>query len=154
MGFLKMEKLRCFLMVGIPASGKSSYSRQLASTSNAKIISTDLIREKIYGDANYQGTWKNIEVEIYKLMKKYIKKNISFIVDATNTKKEHRAPLLKFSDSIEWVCYWLDTDLQICKERNLERLRTVPNNVIDNMHYQLIKTPPRLSEGFSRIFKI
>ena len=154
MGFLKMEKLRCFLMVGIPASGKSSYARQLASTSNAKIISTDLIREKIYGDVNYQGNWKDVEIELYKLMKKYIKKNISFIIDATNTKKEYRASLLNFSDSIEWVCYWLDTDLQECKERNLERFRTVPNDVIDRMHAQLKSTPPSLSEGFSRIFKI
>ena len=141
-------------MVGIPASGKSSYSRQLASISNAKIISTDLIREKIYGNANYQGNWKDVEIELYKLMKKYLKKNISFIIDATNTKKEHRAPLLNFSDSIDWVCYWLDTDLQECKERNLERFRTVPSNVIASMLYQLIKTPPRVSEGFSRVFKI
>ena len=141
-------------MVGIPASGKSSYSRQLASISNAKIISTDLIREKIYGNANYQGNWKDVEIELYKLMKKYLKKNISFIIDATNTKKEHRAPLLNFSDSIDWVCYWLDTDLQECKERNLERLRTVPNDVIDRMYAQLEETPPRVSEGFSRVFKI
>ena len=141
-------------MVGIPASGKSSYSRQLASTSNAKIISTDLIREKIYGDASYQGNWSEIENELYKLMKKYLKKNISFIIDATNTKKEYRESLLKFSDSIDWVCYWLDTDLQECKERNLERFRTVSNDVIDRMYAQLKKTPPRVSEGFSRVFKI
>ena len=40
-----MSKLRCHLLIGPPASGKTSIAKILAPILKAEIISTDAIRE-------------------------------------------------------------------------------------------------------------
>jgi predicted kinase len=143
--------IKCFLLVGIPASGKTTYAKQLATVTGSIVLSTDEIRKKLYGSENIQGNWKEIESELHKSIKRYIALKIPVIVDATHTKPEHRKPLLKLSSHIKWSCYWLDADLNECLERNQARTRTVPTHVIKAMHKQLKLTPPSITEGFDNI---
>ena len=55
------NSIECFLLVGLPASGKSTFSKRLAAFKNAVIISTDSIRKMLYKDESKQGNWKEIE---------------------------------------------------------------------------------------------
>jgi len=146
--------IKCFLLVGIPASGKSTYSKQLATVEGAVILSTDSIRAKLYGDESIQGSWSDIERELHKAIKHYTDLKVPVIVDATHTKPEHRKPLLSLSKRIEWACYWLDADLKECLKRNQTRARTVPSHVIKSMYNQLKLTPPTTAEGFTNIYKM
>ena len=151
---MKNNTIKCFLLVGIPASGKSTLSKQLALKENAAIISTDSIRAKLYGSEKTQGNWPEIERELHKSIKHYIALNVPVIVDATHTKPEYRRPLLSLSSRIKWACYWLDADLRECLERNQTRARTVPSHVIKSMHEQLKLTPPTKKEGFQKVYRI
>ena len=143
--------IECFLLVGIPASGKTTYAKQLATVTGSIVLSTDEIRKKLYGSENIQGNWKEIESELHDSIKRYTALKIPVIVDATHTKPEHRKPLLKLSSHIKWSCYWLDADLNECLERNQARTRTVPTHVIKAMHKQLTLTPPSITDGFEII---
>ena len=49
------ERLRCHMLIGIPASGKSTLANELAPLINAEILSTDKIREELYKDETIQG---------------------------------------------------------------------------------------------------
>ncbi len=45
-----MAKL--YMMVGLPASGKSTYAQYIAEQENAIIHSSDSLREELFGDVN------------------------------------------------------------------------------------------------------
>jgi len=146
--------IECFLLVGIPAAGKTTYAKKLSTITGSVVLSTDKIREKLYGSENIQGNWLEIEKELHKLIKHYTRLGIKVIVDATHTKPEHRKPLLKLSSHIKWSCYWLDADLKECLERNNQRSRIVPTSIIKTMHKQLKLTPPTKAEGFENIYQM
>ena len=148
------NSVQCSLLVGIPASGKSTYAQHLATVQGAVIVSTDAIRSKLYGNEEVQGNWSEIERELHRLIKHYVALNIPVIVDATHTKPEHRKPLLNLSSRIEWACYWLDADLNECQDRNQARARKVPRQVIKTMYNQLKLTPPPKSEGFTNVYQM
>ena len=148
------NNIKCFLLVGIPASGKSTYAKQLSAIKGAVIVSTDTIRSKLYGNEEIQGSWSEIEKELHRLIKHYVAQNIPVIVDATHTKPEHRQPLLSLSSRIEWAWYWLDADLNKCQARNQARARKVPKQVIKTMYNQLKLTPPTKGEGFTNVYQI
>ena len=146
--------IECFLLVGLPASGKSTFSKRLAASKNAVIISTDSIRKMLYKDESKQGDWKEIERVLHDSIFQSISKGQSVIIDATHTVKEHRQVLINLSNKINWTCYFLNTDKETCIKRNLERSRTVPKHVIESMSNQLKLTPPKREEGFNKLYEI
>ena len=148
------NKIECFLLVGLPASGKSTFSKRLATSRNALIISTDSIRKMLYKDESKQGDWKEIERVLHDSIFQSISKGQSVIIDATHTVREHRKILINLSSRINWTCYFLNTDKETCIKRNLKRSRTVPKHVIESMANQLELTPPKKLEGFKKLYEI
>jgi len=146
-----MTKTNCYLLVGVPGSGKSTLAKRLARSKNALVLSTDTIRQILYGNPEIQGNWKDIERVLHRLLLKCVSQNKSVIIDATHTLKAHRKTLLKLSKQINWTCIYLKTDLDTCHKRNLKRSKTVPKTVIDNMYQNLLNEPPTLSEGFNHV---
>ena len=54
--------LLCHFLIGLPACGKSTFARQLnQKIPDSVIISTDTIRERLFGDATIQGDWNRVE---------------------------------------------------------------------------------------------
>ena len=148
------NNVQCSLLVGIPASGKSTYAKHLATVQGAAIVSTDAIRSKLFGSESVQGPWAEIERELHRLIKHYVALNVPVIVDATHIKPEHRKPLLNLSSRIKWACYWLYADLNEFQDRNQARARKVPRQVIKNMYNQLKLTPPTKGEGFTNVYQM
>ena len=146
-----MTKINCYLLVGIPASGKSTLAKRLARSKNALILSTDTIRTILYNSPEVQGNWTDIERVLHNLLLKCVSQNKSVIVDATHTLRAHRKTLLTISKQINWTCIHLKTSLDLCHKRNLKRSRVVPKDVINSMHQNLLNEPPTLSEGFNHI---
>ena len=64
------EPLRCHLLIGPPASGKTTLAQALApllsadGASPALVLSTDVIRSELFGDAAVQGPWLDIETRL------------------------------------------------------------------------------------------
>ena len=58
-----MAPLRCHLLIGQPASGKTTLAKALAplltgpGDAPALVLSTDVIRAEVFGDAAVQGPW-------------------------------------------------------------------------------------------------
>ena len=65
------------MMVGLPASGKSTYALELADTYNANIHASDSISEELSGDINNQ----DINDIVFKTLHNRIKKDLSIITN-------------------------------------------------------------------------
>ena len=53
------------LLIGPPGSGKSTLAAILAPLLPAQVISTDALREQLWGDANIQGPWSELEPHLH-----------------------------------------------------------------------------------------
>ena len=153
-----MTKLRCHLLIGPPASGKTTFSQSLAPLLNAKIISTDLIRKELWGDELHQGPWEKVEEKLHSQLKKYVSEGKSVLIDATHAKRSWRLALTQgiiYERQIEWIGWWLETPREICLKWNKKRERTIEEKVI-SQYYEDINDErfgPCRAEGFSSILK-
>ncbi|MBE9221757.1 WYL domain-containing protein [Cyanobacterium stanieri LEGE 03274] len=148
----------CHFLIGVPASGKSTFAKLLAQTGNYQIISTDTVRKQLYGDEIIQGNWQEIEQKVIEQIKQAYDKNLPIIYDATNTKRPWRFDFLnKIRErvgKIDWVAWYLNPDVDTCKKRNQERDRQVPEYIIDEMTKSLRRFPPHVAEGFIHIYEV
>ncbi|MEZ2239642.1 AAA family ATPase [Microcoleus sp.] len=158
----------CHLLIGPPGSGKSTFAQQLAPLANYQIVSTDEIREQLYGNASIQGDWTEIEHQIIQQIQSAIALKQPVIYDATNAKRAWRMSLLmqlnshssltstddRTSEPILWMAWHLKTPLETCQQRNQQRDRIVPDKVIADMFKSLKDFPPLPAEGFAAVNSI
>ena len=66
-----MSPLRCHLLIGHPASGKTTLANDLAPLLSgpgeppAQVLSTDAIRAEVFGDRSVQGPWIEIQQRLH-----------------------------------------------------------------------------------------
>jgi predicted kinase len=154
------SSLICYVLIGLPGSGKSTLAaRMLAQQPCYRIVSTDRIRQELYGNSATQGHWPDIEAQVLAQIKDSLLNGYPVIYDATNFKHTHRIDLLQklsqFSNvswgNVSWVAWYLQTPLEQCKERNLQRDRQVPEPIIETMAHSLEAHPPSTAEGFAQV---
>lgn len=141
-----------FIMVGIPASGKSTIAAAIAKEFDAVIVESDDIRERRFGKPNFTKA-ENAYVfdEVHRRIAKAIADGKNVIVDATNIYKRSRTDALAAATKAgRTYAIHCDTPTDICLKRNKGRKREVPDAVIRRMTHQL--TTPSVSEGFTAVF--
>lgn len=139
------------MLVGLPASGKSTLAKKLKEEYNAEIISSDNLRKELYGDEQNQEHNGEIFNEMMKRTVACLKKNKNVIYDATNINSKRRisacSQVSRYAD--ERICYLLTTSYELCIKRNNERERKVPDEVIKRMLYSF--NTPSIYEGFTKV---
>ncbi|QLE59434.1 WYL domain-containing protein [Nostoc sp. TCL26-01] len=157
------SKAVAHFLIGTPGSGKSTFAKHISSLGNCEIISTDDIREELYGDATIQGEWHKIEAIALHRICTALSEGKSIIYDATNYKRCFRFDfLLKVNSQVaeweltqpNWIAWYLQTPLQTCIEWNQQRQRQVPTHIIESMYKLLQDFPPMTGEGFTAVNKI
>ena len=123
---------RCILMIGPPAVGKSTKCQELT---NFRILSADLIREGLYGDANIQGDPKEVFQILYTRLEDYAEFGMDMVIDNTNLKKIFRERIVNHLTRDYEIEYWIfKVPIEVALERNLKRARRVPEEVIKRMY--------------------
>ena len=143
-----MNKL--YVMVGLPASGKSTIAAEYIERHDAVLVSSDAIRAEIYGDENCQDD----PSKVFDLMKKRtvaaLREGYNVVYDATNINSKRRISLLR--DIKKQVAQVIPVAVLVlcpvdeCIERDALRNRTVGEAVINKMLYNY--QPPSYYEGF------
>ncbi|MFH7241224.1 MAG: AAA family ATPase [Spirulina sp.] len=145
------------LLIGPPGSGKSTLARQIqASLPQSCVVSTDQIRQTLYGNAAEQGAWPDIEAEVVRQIIQALGRGDAVIYDATNARRSWRVAFLQRLHplGIPWVGWYLKTPLALCQQRNLQRDRQVPAAVIETSYEALQRCPPSIAEGFVAIYAL
>lgn len=139
------------MCVGLPGCGKSTWAKSVANFwRNVEVISTDSIREELYGNEAIQGDGKLVfdtaYQRIHSILEQYDGKRIIF--DATNLHRRDRERFSKEfkNDNTLMRIVYFRTPYEVCVERNSNRERKVPVEVIQRMYERM--DVPNLNEGF------
>jgi predicted kinase len=157
-----MAPLRCHLLIGQPASGKTTLARALAplltgpGEPGAVVLSTDAIRTEVFGDAAVQGPWPDIQQRLHQRISEAVAAGTPVIVDATHARRPWRLAIIQalaLPAPVEWIGWWLYTDLPTSLAWNARRERSVPVPVIQEMAAALADPHfgPTRAEGLAAI---
>jgi predicted kinase len=135
----------------LPGSGKSTYLQRLG----VNAISSDELRRLIIDDPTDQTIQSRIFAAIRYLIRQRIAvgRPITY-VDATHLMRWERRPyvLLARQYGCELEALFFDVPVEVCIQRNQQRGRVVPEQVIRNMAQSM--QPPTEQEGFTRIISV
>lgn len=140
-----------FMMVGLPASGKSTYAETLAIRENAEIFSSDAYRAKFGAGEEDQTVNGKIFGLLHNDIKQALKAGKNCIYDATNLiSKRRRAFLQEIKNiSCEKICVLVLRPFEQCVMSNWERDRHVPDYAMGRM-LRSFETP-YMEEGWTDI---
>lgn len=136
-----MNKQKLVIMRGLPASGKSTYAKQLVEEQGYKRINKDDLRAMIDN-----GKWseKN-EEEILnfqtRMIELWLSMHHSVVVDDTNFSERHIKRFNNIADNhkVEMEIKFIDTPLWECIERDSKREHPVGKKVIINMYNKYLR---------------
>ena len=136
------------ITVGIPASGKSTYARELEATGKWYRSERDLIRAQNFTETgnihDYKYT-KQREKEVTALQEANIREAVdhgyNIVVSDTNLNRQTRNRLgnLGREMGLEVLVKVFDTPLYQCVKRNAKRDKSVPESVLIRMEGDLRK---------------
>jgi predicted kinase len=160
-----MRPLRCHLLIGPPASGKTTLGRALVpllstpEAEPARLLSTDRIRADLFGDAAVQGPWREIEARLHHHLREAVAAGVPVIIDATHARRPWRLAItqgLALPAPVEWIGWWLFTPLATCLAWNRTRPRRVPEPVIRELAAALADPHfgPSRAEGFAAVVAV
>lgn len=139
--------ISCYVLSGIPGSGKTTLARQLAEQDNAAVHSYDNLPEantKASMDGSVAQAW-------FQEIHKDLEEGKSVICDGINLTVTQRKEILSRIADIpcEKVLCFKIVPLETCLQRNRERQRRLPDFVIEQSS-QKIEAPTE-DEGWDRI---
>ena len=145
-------KAELTILVGLPASGKSSFLEDC--TSKMVVVCPDNIRKEVFGvEFN-----KDVEGMVWFLTRSMIKmlllQDKTVILDATNISVSRRKEWIDLGHecNAQVSAIHFDTPYETCVERNKARSRVVPDNVMERMRDEF--EVPETDEGFDRVDKM
>ena len=138
------------MLIGLPGSGKSYIANSFKN--NGYIVhSSDNLREEMFGDINNQSNNNDLFKKLHKRIKTDLYNKNDVIMDCTNISSKRRRGFLSNISSIDCnkKCLVLASTFEKCCERNFNRERKVPLEVLKKMYYSF--EVPGYFEGWDEI---
>ena len=139
---------KCIILVGVPASGKSTWHRNMYGDYMAPVVSTDRIIEEVaasYGmtyDEGFKGLIQFAEIIMWRQLTTYLMRRSDFIIDRTNLTAKSRAKFIQklklHKYEIEAIVFPEGGSEALPKEEWKRRLdsrrgKTIPQEALDRM---------------------
>ncbi|HDR4373511.1 TPA: AAA family ATPase [Bacillus cereus] len=148
---------RFMMMVGIPASGKSSFAELLAGEHNAILLSSDVVGKELHGEDNERNN-EEVFALMFERTVEALMQGKSVVYDATNINRNRRIGLLQrlnktFKSTSTWkFVYYINTPIEVALLNNGLRGKPVPPFVIERSYKSL--NVPIKEEGWDDVFII
>lgn len=133
--------LEVFITRGLPASGKSTYAKNLATQKSFKRINKDDLRMML-DNSVYSKTNEKFIIEVRNsLILSSLNNGFNVIVDDTNLNNIHIEQIeeLVKGKAIVKIIDFTDIPLEVCIERDKERVNSVGEKVILDMYNKFLK---------------
>jgi predicted kinase len=145
-------------LVGVPTSGKSTFSSNPKYSKYTRVSSDDILqevakeRQQSYNNV-FKGNIRFAQIAMMKVLRKAIEEGKSLIWDQTNlTKKQRREKLKHIPEHYKKTAVYFIVDLKTALQRNTQRPgKVIPPEILERMikEYEL----PVLEEGFDEIIR-
>jgi len=130
------------ILVGLPASGKSTFAFKLKEElelkfqNKVKVIDPDKIRDRIFPNSFDFKNEPQIREKNIQSVRKHLIKDYIVISDDLNYYSSMRHDLKLIADSlnIKFYIIHISTPLKLCVKRNEERGKPIPKEVIMNIY--------------------
>lgn len=143
-----MKKL--IILVGIPGSGKTTLAKKIEARGYL-CLNADSIRQELWGNALDQREPEKVFGILYRQLEELLALGKDIVIDNTNLNAKQRKPILELATKAGYtdIQLWLlDVPLDLCLERNKNREKAVPDDVVANLFMILNRTGrPRRDEG-------
>ena len=140
-----------YVLCGIPGSGKSTMSMQIAKEQNAKLYSYDAIKRD-----SKLTSFDDICAFIYQRIITDLSNGFNVVYDAPHTKIKHRVAILEHLADVYCtkVLITMKTPLDECLRRNSHRQghEYIPEHIIHDFYNSF--EPPDLGEGWDEIREV
>lgn len=150
---LEVPELSLVLLVGASGSGKSTFAR--AHFLPTEVLSSDFCRGLVSDNENDQATTKPAFELLHFIASKRMEAGRLTVVDATNVKREDRAPLVALARKYHFLPVAIVFNLpeRLCQDRNRGRAdRDFGPHVIRNQTRELRRSLRGLrKEGFRQV---
>ena len=150
--------MELIMLVGIPTSGKSTFSNNPKYKDYIRVSSDDILqevakeRQQSYNTV-FKGNIRFAQIAMMKVLRKAIEDGKSIIWDQTNlTKKQRREKLKHIPDTYKKTAVYFIVDLKTALKRNTQRPgKVIPPEILERMikEYEL----PTNEEGFDEIIR-
>jgi predicted kinase len=150
--------MELIMLVGVPTSGKSTFSNQKKYKDYIRVSSDDILqevakeRQQSYNTV-FKGNIRFAQIAMMKVLRKAIEDGKSIIWDQTNlTKKQRREKLKHIPAHYKKTAVYFIVDLKTALTRNTQRPgKVIPPEVLERMikEYEL----PTNEEGFSQVIR-
>lgn len=140
------------MLVGLPGSGKSTWAQNFVfENKNYIVLSSDKIREELYGDESIQGNAAEVFELLYTRAEEFCEKNKNIIIDATNLTPGKRKKFINRFKKFKpyFIADVFMVDKNYCIEMDCRRNRTVGAEIINRMARNFVQ--PSLLEGWTKI---
>lgn len=147
-------KPKLIVMCGISGSGKSTWAQKYVEEDPwTVIVSTDSIRECLFGDCRVQKDGDKVFQIAYDCIRVLLTEGRDVIFDAMSLKLKDRLTLLMLFGSIaEMVCIVTGNDCARAIENQYKRDRQVPEEVVRAQSKRFVM--PTIEEGWDEIIHV
>ena len=124
------------LLKGLPASGKSTYAKELVDTKGYKRVNKDDIRAMIDNSKWSKTNEKDVLAVRDAIMRHYLARGYSVVVDDTNLNPAHALTMAQMAEGFGcgYSEKFFDTPLAECIRRDMLRPESVGKKVIRRMY--------------------
>ncbi|SET23917.1 AAA family ATPase [Paenibacillus sp. NFR01] len=137
------------MLIGVPGSGKSHYAKACCKREKAVPVSTDAIRERLFGKESRQRNTYRVFGEAFTEIEHALSAGRNVVFDATNVTRERRLQFFKRFDGVPVEGHICAPPYEKIRERLLSRKRSIDDKVLRK--YLKNFEFPVLAEGFARL---
>lgn len=129
---------KAVILMGVPGSGKSTYAQGNTFKGYSR-IERDEIRQELLGNAQDFSREEEVTIQADKKIERAARTGKNIVISDTNLNKDFRNLLIAKLQTLGFQVeiQVMNTSLAVCKDRNKNRDRNVPNEVIEKMHASL-----------------
>ena len=141
-----MTSRTLIMPIGIPGCGKSTFMCHLNEKYGIPVVSSDSVREELYGDESIQGDSNQVFNIVYKNINNHLENEGVCILDATNVTRKVRIKAIKKTNPTQVIYILMDNNIHQALSRNSKRERVVPKHVIIRMRQSFTNDFPDYKE--------